>query len=151
MTATQTIESLKARTKRFLAEFDPDTGNETAVTLDPANAATYRPIEGFRQFLFGLIHSVGNGGITTARISAATSAAGAGAVTVIEITPTTNDAVNDTSWVECNIEQIREVLATATHVGLLVDLVTSTDELIVYGEFADPQHQYSGLTADYIS
>lgn len=151
MAATQTIEALKTRAKRFMVEFDPDSGSETAVTLDPANAATYRPIEGFRKFLFGLMHSVGTGGITTARISAATAADGTGATTVVEITPTTNDAINDTSWVEATIEQIREVLPTATHVGLLVDLVTSTDELVVYGEFAEPQHEYSGLTADYIA
>lgn len=151
MAATASVEVLKTRALRFMAEFDPDSGSETAVTLDPANSANYRPIEGYRRFLFGLHHSVGNGGITTARISVGTAADGTGATTVVEITPTTNDAVNDVSWVECDIEQIREVLATATHIGLLVDLVTSTDELVVYGEFADPAFKVSGLTANYIS
>lgn len=151
MAATASVEVLKTRAKRLMVEFDPDSGSETAVTIDVPNAKTYIAIEGYRRFLFGLMHSVGTGGITTARISVGTDNTGTGATTVVEITPTTNDAVGDTSWVECDIEQIREVLPTATHIGLLVDLVTSTDELVIYAEFADPAHEYTGLTANYIA
>jgi hypothetical protein len=52
---------------------------------------------------------------------------------------------------ECTVEQIREVLSTATHVGVLVNLVTSTDEGACTFIRADPVYPRTGLTADYIS
>jgi len=52
---------------------------------------------------------------------------------------------------ECNVEQVHEVLATATHIGVRVNLVTSTDEgALVFGR-CEPVHEYAGLTADYVS
>lgn len=150
MSATYTAEYLRSRLNCSIVEFDPDSGSETLVTLDKAGAVAGLSLTGVRKILVGLHHSVGTGGITTARIQGATDSAGTGAVTAVEITPTTNDAVNDVSWAECNIEQIREVLATATHWVLAIDLVTSTDELViaVIQDMANPR---TGLTANYIA
>lgn len=149
-----TAEKARATAFRRLVDFDPDSGSATAVTLNPADSETYLDLSANgapKRYLFGIMRSVGTGAITTATVNAATSAAGAGATQVAQITPTTADAVGDTVWVEVDADQIRNALATATHIGLVIDLVTSTDECVVFVEGSGGQHQYDELTADYIS
>lgn len=109
------------------------------------------PAAEFRRFCAGLFRSVGTGSVTAFQIIAATSAAGANATVVVEhALGSAPDAVNDQIWLECNIEQVRAALATATHVGVRVDLVTAGDECVVFFERAEPQFPRAGLTADYI-
>lgn len=144
------------RSRMFVrsVDFDPDTGNETAVTLNPADSENYLALSANgapKRYLFDIFKSVGTGAITTATVNAATAADGTGATQVAQITPTTCDAVGDHVFVEVDADQIRAALAGATHIGLAIDLVTSTDECVVTVIGTDPQHQYTGLTADYIS
>ena len=149
-----TAEKARSRAFRRLVEFDPDSGSATAVTLNPADSENYLALSANgapRRYLFGVVRTVGTGGVTSVVVNAATSAAGAGAQAVATITPTTADAVGDHVWVEVDMDQIRDALATATHIGLVIDLVTSTDECAIYVEGFDGQHQYEDLTADYIS
>lgn len=153
MAATYTREHLTANSLRRLLDFDPDSGSAVVVTLNPAASEKAIALSlGYKRFLFGVMRSVGTAGITTARIIACTAAAGTGSVTtVVTASPTTADAVGDTIWLECDAEQVREVLATATHVGLELTLATSTDECVVFVEAANPLYAVSGLTANYIS
>lgn len=146
----------RSRSELFvrMVEFDPDSGSETAVTLNPAASATYLALNANgapKRYLFGIMVTVGTGGITTATVKAATAADGTGETTVVQITPTTADAVGDHVFVEVDVDQIRAALSTATHVGLEIDLVTSTDECVVTVIGSDGQHQYDELTANYIS
>lgn len=151
MAATASVENLKTRASRVLVEYDVDDAENIVDLGTPQGAGnSMLPIEGYRRFLGGLIRTVGTGGVTTLKIVAATDAAGTGIQTVISSTPTTADAVGDHVWLECDIEQVREVLATATHIGLQVDLVTTTDECVFYFERADPAFERTGLTANYI-
>lgn len=149
-----TAEHLRSKLFVRVVEFDPDSGSATAVTLNPADSETYLSLTANgkpKRYLFGMMVTVGTGGITTATVNAATAADGTGATQVAQITPTTADAVGDYVWVEVDADQIRNALAGATHVGLVIDLVTATDELAVVVIGADGQHQYDELTADYIS
>lgn len=152
MTATYSAEHLTGISLRRLLDFDPDSASETAVDLVPGSADSYFPIAQYKRFLVGAFRSVGTGAITTFKIYAATAADGTGATAVVaHALGSAPDAVGDTVWLECNVEQIHEVLATATHVGVKITLATSTDECVVYFEAAEPYFPHAGLTADYIS
>lgn len=149
-----TAEHIRSTHFCRMVEFDPDSGAATAVTLNPAASATYLALNANgapKKYLFGIMVTVGTGGITSAVVNAATAADGTGAAAVATITPTTADAVGDHVWVEVDADQIRDALAAATHIGLVIDLVTSTDECAVVVIGMDGQHQYEDLTADYIS
>jgi len=147
---TYIAEHLTSNSERRIVDYDIDDA-ANLVVLDPASGDKCLPINQFRCFLVGVFRSVGTGGITTVKIVAATSAAGAGQTTVRTITPTTADAVGDTVWAECHVEQIHEALATATHVGVEIDLVTTTDECVVFFERAEPMFPRADLTANYIA
>jgi hypothetical protein len=135
-------------------DFDPNSGSATAVTLNPADTEDYLALSANgapKNYLFQIRRTVGTDAITTAIVYAATSAAGANKAAVATITPTTADAVDDVVNIEVDADQIRDALATATHIGIEIDLETSTDECSVTVVGANGQHQYEGLTADYIS
>lgn len=154
MSATYTAESLSARSFRRMLDFDPDSGDATFVTLNPAASESCLLLTdngGPRRYLFGIMRSVGTGAITSATVYACTAADGTGATAVTAITPTTANAVGDTAWVEVDVDQINEVLADADYVGLKIDLVTAEDECVVFVEGAEGLNQYSGLTSNYIS
>lgn len=159
MAATTTVEFLGARMEIRMRENDPDTGSDAYVDLaEPAAGAAgtptapFLPIANYRRFMAIYMTSVGTGGITAFQLVAATSAAGAGATAVVSHALGSNpDAVGDFVKLECNVEQIREVLATATHIGVLVNLVTSTDEGVLTFIRAEPSYPVTGLTSDYIS
>jgi hypothetical protein len=159
MVATASIMKLFANAEIRMRENDPDTGADAYVDLaEPAAGAAgsptapFLPIAQFRRFAAIYMTSVGTGGITEFSLQAATSAAGAGATAIVTHALTSNpDAVGDHVVLECNVEQIHEVLATATHIGVRVNLVTSTDEGILTFIRAEPQYPHAALTADYIS
>ncbi len=153
MAATYDTDHLRARAQRRLVDFDPDATTAVVVTLNPAATEKALSVALNRRWLFGIMRSVGTGTVTAARIIACTSAAGTGSVTTVvaHAIGTAPDAVGDTIWLECDAEQVREALPTATHVGLEITLATSTDECVVYVEAAAFQYPRAGLTADYIS
>lgn len=159
MTATYAAEHLFSRAEVRMRENDPDADTDCYVDLaQPAAGSAGAPTAGFlslanfRRFAAQYMTSVGTGGITAFQLVAATSAAGAGAVAVVSHALGSNpNAVGDFVCLECDIEQVREVLPTATHIGVLVNLVTSTDEGICTFTRAEPQFPHAGLTADYVS
>jgi hypothetical protein len=154
MAANYSAEHLTSRLFVRSVDFDPDTGDDSFVTLNPgaSEACLSLTANGSpRRYLFDVFRSVGTGGVTTVTVIAATAADGTGAVTVKQVAATTANAVGDHVFVEVDVEQVKEVLAGATHIGLKIDLVTATDECVVTVIGAEGQFQYSGLTADYIS
>lgn len=152
MAATKTVHHLLAIADRRLVDFDPGATADTLVDLVPASSDECLPIENFFRFLAGVMVSVGTGGISAFRVVAATDADGTGAVTVVShAIGSSPNAVGDYVWLECDVEQVREALAAATHVGVFITLATATDECVVYFEQADPRWKRANLTADYIA
>jgi hypothetical protein len=150
MTATYSTQKALARSKRLMSDFDPDATTSTLVNL-VAPSTKGIAIAQYRRFVFGIMRTVGTGAISTVKVQAATAADGTGATDVISATPTTADAVGDTVWYEVDVEQIREVLPTATHVCLAIALATATDECCVFSESLEPTFPARDLTAAYIS
>lgn len=159
MTATYAAEHLFARAESRMREHDPDADTDCYVDLaEPAAGAAgtptapFLPIANFRRFAAKYMTTVGTGGITAFKLMAATDAAGTGATVIVAHAVGSNpNAVGDFLVLECDIEQVREVLSTATHIGVLVNLVTATDEGACEFTRAEPQFPHAGLTADYVS
>lgn len=151
MAATYTAEHLTSISNRRIVEYDIDDA-ANLVVLSPATSEACLPIKHFRRFIAMVMNTVGTGGLTAFSLTAATSAAGANPTTIVAHAVGSNpNAVGDYLVLECDIEQVHEVLATATHIGVTLDLVTSTDEAVIYFECADAMFPRSGLTADYVS
>ena len=153
MVATASLQHFFSRGNRRMVEYDSDDAlNLVDLALPQGGGAECLPVFGFRRFVAGLIRSVGVGTVSAFSIVAATSAAGAGATAVVShALGSAPDAVNDQLWLECDLEQIREVLSTATHVGIQVQLATASDEAIFYFERAEPFQPRTGLTTDFIA
>lgn len=153
MVATSAAKYLLARTKRVMVEYDQN-GSDNFVDLAQPQAGTAPclPIAGYRKFCVGVFRSVAGsaGGVTTVKLGGATAADGTGFSSAVTITPTTADGLGDVVWFECDLEQIREVVPTATHVGVKIDNVDADAEQVIFFEMADAPFQYSGLTADFI-
>ena len=143
MAATYTAEVLRSRATRKMHDFDPDA---TAVT-----AVEWRAISGFGRFLAGFMRTIGTSAVTF-DIAVATDSAGTGATQVVaHAVGSAPDAVEDQLYLECDVEQMREVLSTATHWSPRVSFATATDEGAVLTEESDPQNPRTGLTADIVA
>jgi hypothetical protein len=154
MPATYSAEHLTSRMRVQSVDFDPDSADPVVATLNPAATEKLRAIaSGGRRFMAVLVRSVGTGAVDAFEIIAAGNAAGTTSPTVVvaHAGPTVANAVGDQLVLECDVEQVREVLASATHVGVRVELATNTDECIITFIEAEHAHPRAGLTADYIS
>jgi hypothetical protein len=149
-----TANKLKAQANRRLVDFDPDSGSEVIVTLNPAASEKCLAIApGYYGFLAGLFRSVGTGSVTAFRIVVTDAADGTGNVTTVvsHAIGSAPNAVGDTIWLEASGEQVKAaMLSTSAYIGVGITLVTSTDECVVYFERL-PNNKADGLTADYIS
>lgn len=150
--ATYAAEHLFARMDWRSVQFAPGGVNPVIVDLDPATTGELLEIKEFRRFAAMLMRSVGTGDVDAFEIIAATDADGTGATVVVaHALASPVDAVNDRIVLECDVEQVREVLATATHVGVRAELATGTDTCAIGFVRADPYYPHGGLTADYIA
>jgi hypothetical protein len=151
---TAIANKLKTKAIRKLLDFDPDSGAETVVDLQPGVTGKCLPLSaGISNFLAGLFHSVGTGTVTTFKIFVSDDADGAtnAAVVVAHAIGSNPDAVGDTLWLEVTGEQIKAAMGAASaYIGVKVQLNTSTDECIVYVE-SHGRFAYDTLTADYVS
>lgn len=147
-----TAEVLGSRAERRLVDFDPDATGLTLVDLDPTGTDECLAIDQYRRFIVGFMRTVGTGALSGFEVIAATDADGTGATQVeAHALGSQPDAVGDYIWIEVDVEQVRDALETATHIGVRIDFDTSTDEGVVYFERADPYFPRTGLTADYVS
>ena len=161
MPATYSAEHFFSRFKFKEVEHDPAGGSADPLVVDlgQPQAGTDKLLDlsangGLLRFVVRCIKTVGSDETDEFSIIAATNAAGTGSPTVVVQTATataqTQDAVGDVLGLECTIEQIREVLATATHVGVRHEASTGTDEWVFF-TMAEYVHAFSGLTANYIA
>jgi hypothetical protein len=155
MVAVAATYHLRANAERRMVDFDTDDTLQVVDLGQPQGAGNKcLPLvsPGFpRRFLAGLFRSVGANTVEAFSIIAATAVDGTGAVAVVShALAAAPDAVGDTLWLECTIEQVREVLPTATHVGVQVHLANAGDECVMYFERAELQHATAAPTADYI-
>lgn len=156
MTATYTAHHLLARREiRTVIHQPADAATAQLVDLGQPQGAGNKclPVANFRRFQAQITSSllVGAGPIAFS-IYAATAADGTGGVAVVtHAVGSAPDAEGDSLNLECDIEQIREVLATATHVGVWLDCAHNDDEAAVVFIRDDPQFPQAGLTADYVS
>ena len=148
-----TAQHLNSRTNARLRPFDPDSVDPVIVDLDPTGDGECLALaDGFQRFRAGLMRTVGTGNVDAFQIIAATDADGTGATVVVAHSgPTVANAEGDTLWLECDADQVKEALATATHIGVRVELATATDECTVFFERADPTFATGDLTADYVA
>lgn len=155
MPATTDVLHLNARSNIRLVDYDIDNALNVVDLGQPQGAGNkcLALTDGYRRFRAALFRSVGTGSVTKFQIIAATAADGTGATIVKDhALGSAPDAVGDTIYLECDIEQVREVLAAATHVGVRVQLATTTDEAVVLFERSDPIFTAgAALTSDYIS
>lgn len=149
-----TANKLKAQCKRGMVDFDPDSGSESIVTLNPSASEKCLALSaGISGLLVGMMHSVGTGSITSFRIFVADDAAGTtnAANVVSHALGSDPNAVGDTLWLETTGEQIKAAMGSASaYWGVKITLGTSTDECVVSFE-QHQRHAYDGLTADYVS
>lgn len=154
MVATTSVHKLQARLAIHTVIHQPaDAATAQLVDLGQPQGASAKcvPIANYREFLAQVTASllVGNG-VVAFSIYAATSAAGANPTAVVtHAVGTAPDAEGDSLNLECNVEQIREVLPTATHVGVWLDCANNDDEVAVTLIRSNPFHTAGALTADY--
>lgn len=153
MPATYNAYQALPRSRRRLVDYDIDAALNVVDLGQPQGAGNKcLPIAPFRRYVAGLFRSVGVGSVSEFQIIAATAADGTGATIVVEhALGSAPDAVGDTIWLEATAEQVREVLPSATHVGLRVQLVTATDEAVIFFEELEPFHVGLNPTADFIA
>lgn len=154
MVARYDAQSLLARLKCRLVDWNPDGVAKVIVDLNPATSDELFPIARSKRFLFGII--VNTTGATPNdleefEIIAATDGDGTGATVVkAHALGSTPDALGDYVWLEVDVKQIREVLATATHVGVRAEVTTTTSQCTIV-IIEERMEEYNSLTADYVS
>lgn len=157
MTATYTAEHLGARQELRTVIHNPaDAATAQLVDLGQPKGAGNKclPIDVFRRFMAQVTVSLlpTGTGVTVFSIYAATAADGTGGVAVVtHALGSLPNAVGDSVKLECDVEQIREVLANATHVGVWLDCNHNDDEAAVTFIRAEPTFPRAGLTSDYVS
>jgi hypothetical protein len=158
MPATYSAEHFTARERNLYVEFDVTTTDSTVADLGQAFGSTDNLLDlsqygGLQKFYVALFKTVGTGNTDEFSIIAATNAAGTGSPTVVIQTATataqTQNAVGDFLVLECDIDMIREVLPTATHVGVRLEPATNTDEWVIHAK-ATYLHSFTGLSANFI-
>ena len=155
MVATTTVHKLQAHMAIQTVIHQPnDAATAQLVDLGQPQGASAKllPIANYREFMAQVTASLLAGsGVTAFSIYAATNAAGTGSPTAVvtHAVGTAPDAEGDSLNLECNVEQIREVLPTATHVGVWLDCNHNDDEAAVTFIRCNPFHTAGALTADY--
>jgi hypothetical protein len=143
MPATYTSQKIGSKQAVVMHDFDP---NATTVT-----AVSWRPIGQFRCFAAKVMRTIGTSA-TTFEIAVATAVGGTNATQVVaHAVGSEPDAVGDQLFLECDVEQMREVLAGATHWSPRISFATGTDEAAVVTIETDAQFPRSGLTVDIVA
>ena len=154
MTARYDAQGILARFKIRMADWNPDAADKVIVDLDPSGSGELFPIARSKKFLFGcLVNTTGAtpNDLEEFEVIAATDADGTGATVVkAHALGSTPDAIGDYVFIEVDVKQIREVLATATHVGVRAEVTTATSQC-TFVVIEERMEEYNDLTADYVS
>jgi hypothetical protein len=156
MVATYTADRISGRRLQRTVIWQPaDAATAQIVDLGQPQGASLLmlPIANYRRFSAQATVSLLTGtGVTAFSICAGTSAAGAGVQLVVtHALGSLPNAEGDSVWLECDVEQIHEVLATATHVGVWLDCNHNDDETAITFTCEEPIYPHTGITADYVS
>ena len=151
MPATYTAEHLGSRLLARTVPFAPGGVNPTIVDLVPGSTDELIPVKDISRLLVVMTRITGTGNTDAFEIIAGTDGDGTGATVVAtHAAPTGQNAVGDQLVLEVDMQQVHEVLATATHVGVRAELATGTDVNAV-SIVATPRFPRGGLTADFIA
>ena len=145
MASTIAGAKLSATLKQKLYFHDP--ADATVATKVPT---VWLTLAGVKSILAAVIVASAHA-IVTFSVFAGTDSGGTGATEVVaHATPTVADAAGDALYLDCTIEQIKDVLPGATHFAVEVDMGTAA-ALAVVSIIVDQDRRYSGLTADQIA
>lgn len=128
----------------------------TAYDLDPdestATEVGWVAMQDFDWIICSFIRTVGTGALDVFKIQAATAAAGTGATDVVSHAVANEpNAVADIIHLEATSDMILEALADATHVSVVAELATSTDEAVVTYTRGGPSFPQTGLCAEVVA
>jgi hypothetical protein len=156
MVATYTAQQIASRRLQRTVIWQPaDAATAQIVDLGQPQGASLLmlPIAHYRRFSAQATVSLLTGtGIVAFSICAATDAAGTGVQLVVtHALGESPNAEGDSVFLECDVDQIREVLSTATHVGVWLDCQHNDDEVAITFTCEDPLFSFADQTADYIS
>ena len=145
MASTISGAKLSANVQQKLYIHDP--ADATVATKVPS---TWLSLAGVKSILAGVLVTSAHA-MVTLKVFAGTDDSGTGATEVVaHAAPTAADAAGDALYLDCTIEQIKDVLATATHFAVEVDMNNSAATAVV-SIVIDKDRKYSGLTADQIA
>lgn len=156
MAATYTAEHYTANLDiRTVVHNPADAATAQFIDLARPKAGTTQclAIEGYRRFFASITTTILVGtGPTVFELYAATSAAGGGKIVIAShAMGSLPNALNDSVVLECDVAQVREVLSTATHIGVWLDCQHNDDEVACTFIRGEPFYPVAGLTADYVS
>lgn len=155
MASIYTAEKLFSRSERRMVYYAPGATTSTIVDLGQPTGGSLKclSIALFRRFAAGIVRAVGTGTTTEFVLIAADDAAGTNPVVIVGNAPAANKpaAAGDVRWLECDVEQVREVSGTAKFVGVRMTQGTGGDTWAVFFERAYATYPKTGLTADYVA
>ena len=131
--------------------------NVTMYDHDPndadANAVAWVPMKDYYGFVAAIFRSVGTGANDTLKIQAATDSSGTNATDVISYSGSDPDAVGDYIFLETDAQEIQGASDSLnfTHVALVVEFATSTDEAVVTYIRTEPRYAGDAETADSVA
>ncbi len=149
------VTSSKIFANASLKLYDHDPGGTTPIVVsgDGGTTKNYLAMRDYRNFAVVVMNSVvgSASGPTLVEILAATDSAGTNATAVVTSGAVASVTVGDNIVVECTDDQIKEVLAAATHVTARITCSNSGDECVVLMGRFGPRFPQSGLTANNIT
>lgn len=142
------ITSVKGTSELKVKTYFHDPADATVATKVPA---VWLPMAGF-EWLLASVCVASAHAMVTFKIFAATDDSGTGATEVAaHATPTVADAAGDVLYLEASAEMVKDVLPTATHVAVEVDMDTAAALAVVSLIFGGAHRKFAGLTADQIA
>lgn len=122
---------------------------------DPADATVatkiaWLPIKGMKSLMAAVLVASAHA-VVTFKVFAATDSSGTGATEVVaHATPTVADAAGDALYLDCTVDQVKDVLPAATHVSVELDM-SSAAALAAVSYVFDMDRAYAGQTSDQIA
>ena len=129
---------------------------QTAYDVDPdestATAAAWVPMQDYGSIICTFVRTIGTGALDVFKIQAATDSSGTGAADVVSHAVASEpNLIADIISLEATSDMILEALADATHVSMVIEFATSTDECIAFYTRGLPTFPQAGLNADVIA
>lgn len=152
MASSVSSEYIGSRIK--MVGYDHDPGGTSATLAGPDGGTTIRYVDLKEAYHFGCLvlpAIVGGGGITKVEI-VASAATAFSVVTVVKDSGTiAADALDDFVFLECNVEEVKQLGATLRYVAARITSATGTDEAKVVYITMGRHFETTGMTATTIA